>query len=140
MKIIEDINNKWSKLRYVPDLISFNKKDYWQTPLEFLENGKGDCEDFAIAKYFDLKHNGIDSWLVYCIDKRNNEYHMVCFYDGIILDINKIYNLNNFDFCPFQSIYGFNDESFYNFFNFKIVGKDLGVYRLSKWIDILNRI
>ena len=36
---------------------------------------------------------------------------MVCFCDGIILDINKIYNLNNFNFCPFQSIYGFNGSN-----------------------------
>jgi len=33
--------------------------DYWATPAEMLCKGKGDSEDFAIAKYFVLKEIGI---------------------------------------------------------------------------------
>ncbi|MDD4436452.1 MAG: transglutaminase-like cysteine peptidase [Tissierellia bacterium] len=48
------INDKWNELRYVSDYRQFLVKDYWQTPEEFFINGAGDCEDFAIAKFFDL--------------------------------------------------------------------------------------
>jgi predicted transglutaminase-like cysteine proteinase len=33
--------------------------DYWASPLEMLEKGRGDCEDFAIAKYFSLIATGV---------------------------------------------------------------------------------
>ncbi|MEK6664434.1 MAG: transglutaminase-like cysteine peptidase [Pseudomonadota bacterium] len=33
-------------------------KDYWATPMETLGKGEGDCEDFAIAKYFTLLNLG----------------------------------------------------------------------------------
>ena len=35
------------------------KKDYWATPIEFMGTGAGDCEDYAIAKYFSLINLGI---------------------------------------------------------------------------------
>src|SRR5690606_6378361 len=38
----------------------WQRKDYWATPLESLGRGLGDCEDFAIGKYFSLVHLGID--------------------------------------------------------------------------------
>jgi predicted transglutaminase-like cysteine proteinase len=33
--------------------------DYWASPLETLSQGMGDCEDFAIAKYFSLLAVGV---------------------------------------------------------------------------------
>jgi predicted transglutaminase-like cysteine proteinase len=33
--------------------------DYWSSPLEFLNRGQGDCEDYAIAKYFSLIAMGV---------------------------------------------------------------------------------
>ena len=35
--------------------------DYWETPIEALWKGAGDCEDYAIAKYFSLRHLGVSS-------------------------------------------------------------------------------
>lgn len=46
-----------NRTKYVSDKTQFNKSDYWQTPYEFLGRG-GDCEDYAIAKYFALKKLG----------------------------------------------------------------------------------
>jgi len=40
--------------------------DYWQSPIETLVRGKGDCDDFAIAKYVSLRLLGIPTeqlWL-----------------------------------------------------------------------------
>ena len=38
---------------YQHDPITFGKRDYWATPIEFLR-GRGDCEDFAIFKFVSL--------------------------------------------------------------------------------------
>ena len=37
---------------YTPDLDLCGARDCWQTPAETLASGRGDCEDYAIAKYF----------------------------------------------------------------------------------------
>lgn len=44
---------------YLEDSINWGSPDHWATPREFLERG-GDCEDYAIAKYFTLKALGVD--------------------------------------------------------------------------------
>ena len=51
-------------LRYVDDMQTSGVEDHWDTPLEFLERGAGDCEDFAIAKYFLLLESGVAPELV----------------------------------------------------------------------------
>ena len=40
-------------IRYASDNSTYGAKDYWATPLQSL-GGRGDCEDFASAKYFSL--------------------------------------------------------------------------------------
>jgi predicted transglutaminase-like cysteine proteinase len=42
------------RVHFDSDQTIWNKSDYWATPLETLAKGKGDCEDFTIAKYFTL--------------------------------------------------------------------------------------
>ena len=49
-----------SRVQWAEDSDAFKKEDYWATPLEILGNGKGDCEDFAIAKYMTLVLAGVD--------------------------------------------------------------------------------
>jgi predicted transglutaminase-like cysteine proteinase len=39
---------------FTDDLTVWGKSDYWATPFETMTRGKGDCEDFVIAKYFSL--------------------------------------------------------------------------------------
>ncbi len=41
------------------DLDVWGRADYWASPLESLEKGEGDCEDYAIAKYFTLLSTGV---------------------------------------------------------------------------------
>jgi len=48
--------------------------------LEFLATGAGDCEDFAIAKYFTLLELGVDESkmrITYVKSLRRNQPHMV---------------------------------------------------------------
>ncbi len=55
---IEAVNELINKRPYIADKDNWGKSDYWATPIEFLKKG-GDCEDFAIAKYYSLRLLGI---------------------------------------------------------------------------------
>ena len=45
-------------IRYVSDLAQFGEMDRWSTPLASFATAKGDCEDYAIAKYVALREAG----------------------------------------------------------------------------------
>ncbi|MEI9890887.1 MAG: transglutaminase-like cysteine peptidase [Caulobacteraceae bacterium] len=50
--------DRWVNARpYVEDIANWGVADYWETPGEFLAHG-GDCEDYAITKYFSLTRLG----------------------------------------------------------------------------------
>lgn len=49
---VNDFFNR--RIYFVDDIEAWGQKDYWATPLETMGQAKGDCEDFAIAKYFSL--------------------------------------------------------------------------------------
>lgn len=40
-------------IRYTDDRVAYGSKDYWASPLQSM-GGRGDCEDYAAAKYFSL--------------------------------------------------------------------------------------
>lgn len=59
-------HSNWEKLKAVNDFFNCQIKetpdrdaakgcDYWQSPIETLVRGKGDCDDFAIAQYVSLR-------------------------------------------------------------------------------------
>lgn len=45
-------------IRYVSDLSQHSVADRWSAPLTTLASGRGDCEDYAIAKYVILREAG----------------------------------------------------------------------------------
>lgn len=45
-------------VRFRQDIEVWGVVDYWATPLQTLAKGEGDCEDYAIAKYFSLLASG----------------------------------------------------------------------------------
>jgi predicted transglutaminase-like cysteine proteinase len=49
---VNDFFNR--RIRYAEDIDNWGVVDYWASPLETLGKGAGDCEDYAIAKYFTL--------------------------------------------------------------------------------------
>lgn len=53
--------NKWSNEHpYIEDQINWGLDDYWETPNEFMEIS-GDCEDYAISKYYSLRALGVSA-------------------------------------------------------------------------------
>ena len=51
------VNKYANQNPYVLDIINYSMEDYWAAVREFLFNG-GDCEDYAIAKFFSLEQLG----------------------------------------------------------------------------------
>ncbi|WP_236026952.1 transglutaminase-like cysteine peptidase [Geomonas diazotrophica] len=71
------------RIRFASDWDVWGVEDYWATPIEFLAKGAGDCEDFAIAKYFTLKAMGVEDEklrITYVKALRYNIHHMVLTY------------------------------------------------------------
>jgi predicted transglutaminase-like cysteine proteinase len=57
---LEAINQFFNRRIYFrEDIDVWGQVDYWASPLETIVRGQGDCEDYAIAKYFSLQASGI---------------------------------------------------------------------------------
>jgi predicted transglutaminase-like cysteine proteinase len=54
---LQRVNDYLNRQRYIADSANYAVQDFWASPGEFLLRG-GDCEDYAIAKYFSLKRLG----------------------------------------------------------------------------------
>ena len=67
-------------IAYRPDIDLWHVADYWENPREIAEKGAGDCEDYAIAKFWLLRSMGVaasDLQLIVLTDQRNGAYHAV---------------------------------------------------------------
>ena len=83
LKKIESVNDFFNSVSYSSDMDTYGVIDYWATPFEFLAHGEGDCEDYAIAKYFLLKHLGIEAnkmFITYVSVSGYTQAHMVLTY------------------------------------------------------------
>ncbi len=78
---LERVNSFFNQqIEFVDDDFLWGLNDYWATPLEVLSKGAGDCEDYAIAKYFTLRELGVaDSKMriTYVKALELNQAHMV---------------------------------------------------------------
>lgn len=82
-EIVYEINNFFNSVPYAEDIAHWNKSDYWATPLELLGTNAGDCEDYAIAKYYSLRALGVPEEkmrIMYVKALRFNQAHMVLAY------------------------------------------------------------
>lgn len=82
-KKLNHVNAFYNRILPVHDATKYKVDDHWSTPKEFLLDGKGDCEDYAIAKYFTLKESGIPKeklFLSVVKVKNATSYHMVLTY------------------------------------------------------------
>lgn len=59
IEILNRVNRRINEFKRVSDRQLWRQEDYWATPLELYARGAGDCEDFAIAKYYLLRAHGI---------------------------------------------------------------------------------
>ena len=55
---LRGVNNFFNQWPYKSDMQVWKVEDYWATPAEFLRKS-GDCEDYAIVKYYALRDLGV---------------------------------------------------------------------------------
>lgn len=82
--LLERVNRFVNRsVSFVSDQQAWGQQDYWATPAQTLGRGMGDCEDFAIAKYFSLVRMGVPSEklrLTFVKALKQNQAHMVLAY------------------------------------------------------------
>ncbi len=69
IRLVNGFFNQWSP---ISDETAFSAFEYWAAPEEFKANRGGDCEDYAIAKYFALRFLGMDAGLMRIVIVRDN--------------------------------------------------------------------
>lgn len=152
LKRINEFFNR--RIQFADDVQIWGQADHWATPVETLAKGKGDCEDFTIAKYFSLLSAGIDNEqlrLIYVKAKIGGpasnvtQAHMVlAFYpapdaEPLILD-NLITDIRPASRRPdLQPIFSFNTQGIWASSSASGVPASTGVGRLTRWQDLLNR-
>jgi len=147
---LERINYKVNKIRSMKDKQSQGVGDYWSSPKEFLIDGRGDCEDYAITKYFSLKDVGIDKSKLYLAIgkvKYAPTSHMVMLYFKtktsipIVLDNLswRILPLNKRSDLTIKFIFNENDS--YLLKNYKKYKKiKINWSKKDKWKDLLRKV
>jgi predicted transglutaminase-like cysteine proteinase len=140
-------NRYFNSIPYASDSKHWLMEDFWATPAETVASNGGDCEDYAIAKYFALKERDVPLGkmrITYVRHLKLNEAHMVLAYypepdaEPLILDntINDIKPASQrTDLVP---VYSFNDEDVRSDEN---GGRKVGSPRqLRLWTGLLNRM
>ena len=122
--------------------------DYWASPLEMLDKGAGDCEDYAIAKYFSLRHLGVPAEklrITYVKALRQNRAHMVLTYYAspeampLVLDSLMDAILPASQRADLLPVYAFNGEGLW--LTGAAGNKKVGdTKRLSRWQDVLKKM
>ena len=149
--LVNDFFN--TRIRWMEDPQAWGEKDYWATPLEVMGHRKGDCEDFAIAKYATLLLAGMDIdklRITYVKAKIGGPYskvhaaHMVLAYyptpgaDPKILD-NLVMQIQPASLRPdLTPVFGFNSNGLWVGGAAAPATKDPGA-KLSRWRDLLAR-
>ncbi|NTS75628.1 transglutaminase-like cysteine peptidase [Catenovulum sp. SM1970] len=80
---IKRVNQFFNFFEFTTDQQLWQQNDYWATPIEFIGEKAGDCEDFSIAKYFTLIELGMPVEklrLTYVKALSLNQFHMVLAY------------------------------------------------------------
>lgn len=146
---VDAINSVLNLLTYTNDDKKYGKADYWATPKESLLNDGGDCEDFAITKYFILRNLGVDEsklQMMYTNVPSAGEAHMVLTYQPeqshtpLVLDNMKNEVLPTTERLDLVPIYSFNREGIWSQKS-KDRGRYLGSSKQHKtWTEFLKRM
>ncbi|MBV8500225.1 MAG: transglutaminase-like cysteine peptidase [Paucibacter sp.] len=135
-------------IRYAEDIDVWGVLDYWASPLEALQKGAGDCEDYAIAKYFTLASAGVPIAklrMVYVramVDGKSLAHMVLAYYaqpgaEPLILD-NLITEVKPASQRPdLTPQFSFNSEGLWNG-----QGAPWGnpASRISQWRDVLMKV
>lgn len=139
------------RIAFRDDTEVWGQVDYWASPLEMLDKGAGDCEDYAIAKYFSLLALGMPAArlrLVYVRAQLGGpggptQAHMVLAYyarpdaEPLILD-NLITEIRPASRRPdLEPVFSFNSDGLWQGTGATSAGSP--VARLARWPAVLAK-
>jgi predicted transglutaminase-like cysteine proteinase len=111
-----------SAIRYVSDFAQHGEADRWSAPLATFATGKGDCEDYAIAKYVALREAGFpldEMRLVLVRDRAVRQDHAVLAArldeHWLILDNRKSQLIDDSDASSFTPLFAINHDGVHLF-------------------------
>jgi len=137
------------RIAFREDVEVWGAVDFWASPLESLGKGRGDCEDYAIAKYFALVAAGTPVAKLRMVYVRaqvegKSLAHMVLAYyaqpgaEPLILD-NLIGDVRPASARPdLQPVFSFSTEGLWQGVGLATQGDP--VARLSQWRDLLAKV
>lgn len=147
---LELVNQFFNRRIYFRDDIEvWGQIDYWATPLEMFAQGQGDCEDYAIGKYFALMAAGVPQARLRLVYVRATlggvggvqQAHMVLAYypaptaEPLILD-NLIGDIRPASRRPdLQPVFSFNADGLWQ--GTQGPGAGDPTARLSRWREVL---
>ena len=143
---INDFFNR--RIVFAEDREVWAQTDHWASPLELLQQGRGDCEDYAIAKYFSLLALGMPVARLRLVYVRaqvgaDSQAHMVLAYyaqanaEPLILD-NLIGEIRPASRRPdLEPVFSFNSEGLWQGVGAQSAGDP--VARLSRWREVLAK-
>lgn len=147
---LHEINDFFNRrLAFREDAQTWGVPDYWATPLESLEKRAGDCEDYAIAKYFSLAATGLPSAklrMVYVRARLGGQSlaHMVLAYyaqpgaEPLILDNLRPEVLPASQRTDLTPVFSFNTEGLWQGTGQVSAGDPLA--RLSLWRELVAKV
>lgn len=147
---LQRVNDFFNLLPYETDPVTWDKDDYWASRKEFLGVGQGDCEDYAIAKYFTLRQLGFTNdqlFLTYVKASQTRMPHIVLTYYAhpeatpLVLDSinpNVLPATRRRDLKP---IFNFNGDRIY-MAKQRGLGRELpqGKIDLDKWTKLMDKV
>lgn len=147
LREINDFFNR--RLAFKDDIVTWGVPDYWASPLESLDKRAGDCEDYAIAKYFSLTAAGVPTArlrLVYVRARLAGQSlaHMVLAYyaqpgtEPLILDNLRPEVLPASQRADLTPVFSFNTEGLWQGTGQVTAGDPLA--RLSLWREVVVKV
>jgi predicted transglutaminase-like cysteine proteinase len=119
---LKAVNSFVNKHKYILDINNWGVTDYWESPGEFLLKN-GDCEDFAIIKYFSLRKLGFttdDLKVVILMDKNLGIYHSILAVysdDDIFILDNQLTNVTKSEnILHYDPVYSINEDYWWRYF------------------------
>tara|TARA_B100000989_G_scaffold296120_2_gene278630 strand:- start:10290 stop:10982 length:693 start_codon:yes stop_codon:yes gene_type:complete len=149
------VNRFFNRIEYMHDQDLWGKRNYWATPLEFIIRNGGDCEDYALSKYFTLRAMGVSAnkmRITFVKSLKMDRAHMVLSYyetpseDPFVLDNTTdmiFYGTERPDLKP---IYSFNGDGVWVTDKPLSAGSNTampasnGDNRMLLWIDLKQRM
>lgn len=147
---LRDINDFFNRrLTFKDDAVTWGVPDYWASPLESLDKRAGDCEDYAIAKYFSLTAAGVPGAklrMVYVRARQQGQSlaHMVLAYyaqpgaEPLILDNLRPEVLPASQRGDLTPVFSFNTEGLWQGVGQVTQGDPLA--RLSMWRELVAKV